>query len=242
VNEYTVVSGDTLSRIADRYGTTWEKLWAINRDRIADPNVIHVGQKIRVRGATVVIPPKPEMTREQKVDKLAKFMFKKAGLTYEDELTLTHKLQQGRDSFSYSGIWDFAHQRQIVDNYYSLTRKYEIWLLASAIVDNVKTDDEFYRLVGLVWQETQFVNRRGKHGEVSFYQFLPSTLKWWKNVDDVGLVNVVWTLENNPDTATKLALEMLRNCKWNWNWWNHNINYEYQLNNKIYWFKTEWRK
>jgi LysM repeat protein len=51
VGEYTVVAGDTLSGIASRYGTTWQALFAINHDRIADPNRIFVGQRIRVTGA-----------------------------------------------------------------------------------------------------------------------------------------------------------------------------------------------
>lgn len=45
---YTVVKGDTLSRIAARYGTTYQKLAAYNG--IANPNVIRVGQKIRIPG------------------------------------------------------------------------------------------------------------------------------------------------------------------------------------------------
>lgn len=45
---YTVVRGDTLSGIAARYGTTYKKLAAYNG--IANPNVIRVGQKIRIPG------------------------------------------------------------------------------------------------------------------------------------------------------------------------------------------------
>ncbi len=45
---YTVVSGDTLSAIAARYGTTYQKLAAYNG--IANPNIISVGQKIKIPG------------------------------------------------------------------------------------------------------------------------------------------------------------------------------------------------
>ena len=45
---YTVQSGDTLSGIAARYGTTYQRLAAING--IANPNLIHVGQVIRLTG------------------------------------------------------------------------------------------------------------------------------------------------------------------------------------------------
>lgn len=44
---YTVKSGDTLSGIAAKYGTTYQKLAQLNN--IADPNKIYVGQKIRVK-------------------------------------------------------------------------------------------------------------------------------------------------------------------------------------------------
>lgn len=43
---YTVVKGDTLSGIAIKYGTTYQKLAAYNG--ITNPNLIYVGQKIRI--------------------------------------------------------------------------------------------------------------------------------------------------------------------------------------------------
>lgn len=45
---YTVVAGDTLSGIAQRYGTNYQTLAAING--IANPNVINVGQVIKLPG------------------------------------------------------------------------------------------------------------------------------------------------------------------------------------------------
>lgn len=44
---YTVKSGDTLSGIAKKYGTTYQKLAQMNG--IKNPNIIHAGQKIRIR-------------------------------------------------------------------------------------------------------------------------------------------------------------------------------------------------
>ena len=44
---YTVVRGDTLSGIARKYGTTWQYLQQLNG--IKNPNVISVGQKLRVK-------------------------------------------------------------------------------------------------------------------------------------------------------------------------------------------------
>lgn len=43
---YTVVKGDTLSGIASKYGTTYQKLAEYNG--ISNPNIIHIGQKIRI--------------------------------------------------------------------------------------------------------------------------------------------------------------------------------------------------
>lgn len=43
---YTVTSGDTLSGIARKYGTTYQKLASYNG--IANPNLIYVGQKIKI--------------------------------------------------------------------------------------------------------------------------------------------------------------------------------------------------
>ena len=46
VQTYTVRSGDTLSGIAAKYGTSWQTLAAKNN--IANPNLIHPGQVIRI--------------------------------------------------------------------------------------------------------------------------------------------------------------------------------------------------
>lgn len=46
---YTVKSGDTLSGIAAKYGTTYQKLAEYNG--ISNPNIINVGQKIKIPGA-----------------------------------------------------------------------------------------------------------------------------------------------------------------------------------------------
>lgn len=48
---YTVQRGDTLSGIAAKYGTTYQKLASYNG--IANPNVISVGQKIKIPGSGV---------------------------------------------------------------------------------------------------------------------------------------------------------------------------------------------
>lgn len=47
---YTVQSGDTLSGIASRFGTSYETLAHLNN--IANPNLIHVGQTLRLSGSS----------------------------------------------------------------------------------------------------------------------------------------------------------------------------------------------
>ena len=56
---YTVVKGDTLSGIASKYGTTYQKLAKYNN--ISNPNIIYVNQKIRIPKESTPTPtPKPE--------------------------------------------------------------------------------------------------------------------------------------------------------------------------------------
>ncbi|GAB2476775.1 hypothetical protein GCM10027030_08700 [Luteococcus sediminum] len=45
----TVKSGDTLGKIAKRNGAgSWKKVWQLNKSTIKNPNMIKVGQKVRV--------------------------------------------------------------------------------------------------------------------------------------------------------------------------------------------------
>jgi len=43
---YVVRSGDTLSEIAARHGTSWRAVWALNRGLIANPDLIFPGQEL----------------------------------------------------------------------------------------------------------------------------------------------------------------------------------------------------
>lgn len=46
--EYTVVSGDSLSKIAAKYGTTWQKIYESNKDIVKNPDLIQVGWKLKI--------------------------------------------------------------------------------------------------------------------------------------------------------------------------------------------------
>ncbi len=45
---YEVKKGDSLSKIAKQYGTTWQKIHAMNKDVIKNPDLIFPGQKIKI--------------------------------------------------------------------------------------------------------------------------------------------------------------------------------------------------
>ena len=69
VEEHRVEAGDTLSKIADRHGIGLEELLAANE--IEDPNLLRVGQVLRVGGAAAATPePKAEPPDFAKVDGL----------------------------------------------------------------------------------------------------------------------------------------------------------------------------
>lgn len=67
---YTVQKGDTLSGIAKKYGTTYQKLAEYNG--IANPNIISVGQKIKIPGTSAAAAPAAPTTAKKTVDELAK--------------------------------------------------------------------------------------------------------------------------------------------------------------------------
>ncbi len=51
---YTVVSGDSLSKIAKRYygdANQWNRIYEANRDQIKNPDLIHPGQRFTIPGA-----------------------------------------------------------------------------------------------------------------------------------------------------------------------------------------------
>ncbi len=56
---YTVKPGDSLSKIAKEvWGDMrrWSEIFEANRDQIKDPNIIQVGQKLRIPGASTEAP------------------------------------------------------------------------------------------------------------------------------------------------------------------------------------------
>lgn len=50
-NTYTVVAGDNLTKIGEKYGLTWQQVYDANRDIIHDPDKIHPGQELKIPSA-----------------------------------------------------------------------------------------------------------------------------------------------------------------------------------------------
>ena len=47
-NTYTVVAGDSLSKIASKYGIQWKAIYDANRDILNDPDKIYPGQELKI--------------------------------------------------------------------------------------------------------------------------------------------------------------------------------------------------
>jgi lysozyme len=73
-NYYTVKSGDTLSGIASRYGTTYQHLAEING--LSDPNKIYAGQKLKVTGSATSTAPSSIVYTVQGGDSLSRIASK----------------------------------------------------------------------------------------------------------------------------------------------------------------------
>ena len=46
--EYTVVSGDNLSKIGKMYGVSWKEIYEVNKDEIKDPDLILPGWNVKI--------------------------------------------------------------------------------------------------------------------------------------------------------------------------------------------------
>lgn len=78
---YTVKSGDTLSSIASRYGTTWQQL--AQQNNIANPNIIHVGQKIVIGNSANSSQSQPSVTYTVKSGDTLSSIASRFGTTYQ---------------------------------------------------------------------------------------------------------------------------------------------------------------
>ncbi len=48
MEEYEVVKGDSLSKIGQRYGVSWQEIYEANRDQIKNPDLIQPGWRLKI--------------------------------------------------------------------------------------------------------------------------------------------------------------------------------------------------
>ncbi|WP_315815772.1 LysM peptidoglycan-binding domain-containing protein [Paraflavitalea speifideaquila] len=46
--EYVVVAGDNLTKIGKKFGVSWKDIFEANKDQIKNPDLIHVGAKLKI--------------------------------------------------------------------------------------------------------------------------------------------------------------------------------------------------
>ena len=51
-NTYTVQSGDSLSKIGEKYNVSWQQIFEANRDKLDDPDKIYPGQELTIPQAS----------------------------------------------------------------------------------------------------------------------------------------------------------------------------------------------
>lgn len=68
---YTVKAGDTLAGIASKAlgrANRWAEIWALNRDQLASPSLIHPGQLLKLPGSAAEVTPDTEPEAEPTPD------------------------------------------------------------------------------------------------------------------------------------------------------------------------------
>ena len=99
---YTVKAGDTLASIGRATGTTWQKLYEVNRDRLSSPNALKVGQQIRLVAGTAVKPAAGKTYVVRSGDTLSKIAranrttWQKVYEVNRDRLATPHSLKVGQ--------------------------------------------------------------------------------------------------------------------------------------------------
>jgi LysM repeat protein len=214
VAAYTIQDGDTLSSIATKHGTTWEKVYELN-PYIKDPNLIYPGQIIS-------LDPTMRITRMQKVpktkvpepkwaipevfkEKLIKLMFKEVGLQQVSSTAYHDRLIECISTINFYTKRNLFQSARTLSG--SLRETYlglEIYQLANVLTDVYVRDPELGCLItALAWVESGFHNRRGHAGEVGFYQVLPSTLK---DIYKTKWMDAMYRMEADPKFATDFAI------------------------------------
>ena len=243
---YVVKDGDTLSGIAkERLGDygRWREIWQLNKETIANPDMIYVGQKIKIasgaRSSARVIKSLP--TRQEVKGRIIRLMFKARGIEYEPASTIHERINRRLSLIGVEGIY-FTQRKLLMETYQDLLIL-ELFDLADSIIETAYTRKNPIEwaamLTAVAWQESHFYNRRGAAGEISHFQLLPKTLKI---IYDNAHFNDSWLefraflsmVESRPNCATKIAVDMLAERRLVHGSWEKALLYYngYQVGNK----------
>jgi len=80
---YTVQAGDTLGTIASQHSMTWQALWELNKETVPNPNLVYVGQKLRVDGE----PVKSKLLTRKEFEERVELLVMK--VTYTSKVTVS---------------------------------------------------------------------------------------------------------------------------------------------------------
>lgn len=219
---YVVKAGDTLGGIAKKvYGdlNKWKELCKLN-PQIENPNLIIVGQQIVVRAVPIVRDR--EEYRKQIRSALIRAIFKIRRMAYAEEEILKKEFTLVYLSLAkYTGYGlTFAMDdstfiaKEQAWRMVQILERLSVYELVDAIMKVTKDDpwdDAPYLLAAIAWQESHFYNRRGKKGERSCFQILPSTARLLDRTIEWQIC--LDRIERHPDYAAKLAWGFLQDCR-----------------------------
>lgn len=113
---YKVQSGDTLSSIADKFDTTWERIWSKNK-KLKDQDVIHVEQKL-------IIPSKDEKLKDRKPKvestiKVTSTTTQGPNVAHRGSQTATEHVSGGPNAYTYGWCtWWVKEKRPDIGSYW----------------------------------------------------------------------------------------------------------------------------
>lgn len=213
---YTVKSGDTINDIANHFNTTWRELWEENKSTVKDPNLIYPGQKLRLGSKMTVRKIARSINSVEFNDRLYKLMFKQLGMTPAPEHAFNAILRSARGD---SDRENYYRVRRSIDSIREALIGLETHELSKTItVLYGKDKDMAYLIIALAWRETGFHNRRGKKGELGYYQFLPSTIDKIYGKEKGKIAKML--VEENAWFATQLAVWYLNDLKRTYKTWD----------------------
>lgn len=144
---YTIVSGDTLSRIASKFGVSVSSLVAANH--IADPNLIYAGNTLIIPGGgspRASVPPTAQLSHGSYAD-----MIREVFGPYGDGAVRVAMCESGLNPNAYNGTLGAAGLFQIIPGTFAST-SYRGQSVYNPLV-NIKAAHEIFVRDGYNWRE-----------------------------------------------------------------------------------------